>query len=86
MFWFLMLVTLALVFAPIRRAAFAHWIIVLPVVGGLAFGLNFAMNAVASGAPPIVLLLIPLLAAGMLAGEFHNCRSGKPRDRDDRRR
>jgi len=88
MLWLLILATVVLVVAPVRRLVFSYWYIVLPGIAGIVFGLNFACQAVGSGAPGIILLLAPLLGAAMLIGAFRDFAGGRSRppqnDRRDR--
>jgi len=73
MLWLLILGTLSLALAPVRR----YWYIVLPAAAGIALGLNFAGEAVGGGAPGLLVLLAPLMAAAMLVGFFREAFGGR---------
>ena len=83
MLWILIIATVVLLVAPLRRL----WYIVLPGVAGLVFGLSYAFRAEAEGAPGIILLLAPAMAVAAFVGAFRDVfggRSGGPKD-DERR-
>jgi len=85
MLWIILGVTTALLIAPTRQLVFRYWYLIIPGAVGLVIGFRFAANAVNYGAPPILLLLAPVMAAGILAGGVSNCfgpRSRSPRDGD----
>jgi len=75
--------TVLLLLAPTRRLLLRRWYIVLPAAMGAVFGLRFASAAVAQGAPAIVLLLAPLMAAGMFAGAVLDVFGRKPGGKND---
>lgn len=90
MFWMaLVVLTVVLLIAPLRRAFLGAWRVTVPlVVGGLA-GLLLTAHVVANlGFPPwIVLFAVPLLAVWAIGAFAHLLAVGarRPGDGDSRR-
>ncbi len=71
-----------LLIAPLRKLLFRFWYVILPGVGGIVFGLHYAADAIAQGAPSAIWIIAPLLAAASFVGALRGCH-GSGRDHDD---
>jgi hypothetical protein len=88
MVWAIIGLTAALLLAPTRGLLLRYWFLVLPGIVGAVFGLRYATAAVAQGGPAVLLILAPLLAAGILAGAFFEVfgsKSGRNRENENER-